>query len=333
MAVTLLAVASGVPRTVAAARVAAGPVGQQPGRREHVAAGDRVDVAVLARSQGRAVGGEDGGPVGMVDGQPVGRRLVEGPVGALCWFGGSGFDPSSLARPDGLAMLDQALYRLTESVTVPPMAPGNAWPLSPTPGEDAPLDTRDAILAAAIDAAAVHGVQRLSMSDVAKAAGVSRPTLYRYFSSREDILAAALLREVSTLVTAVSTAVGPVDDPVEAIEVGVLVTLQLARAHPLLDRLIRTEPDTLVPLLVAEVDAATPSVMSVIRQTVDLLLGAKIPGLDDDVRRRLADMLTRLLVSYAVSAPDDPPELVAATVARVLAGGVLPDTRPLTASN
>lgn len=213
------------------------------------------------------------------------------------------------------------------------MASSNAWPLSPTPGDDAPVDTRDAILAAAIDAAAVHGVQRLSMSDVAKAAGVSRPTLYRYFSSREDILAAALLREVSTLVAAVSTAVAPVDDPVEAIEVGVLVTLQLARAHPLLDRLIRTEPDTLVPLLVAEVDASTPSVMSVIRQTVDLLLGAKIPGLDDGVRRRLADMLTRLLVSYAVSAPDDPPELVAATVARVLAGGVLPNTQPLTAGN
>ena len=38
--------------------------------------------------------------------------------------------------------------------------------------------------------------------------------------------------------------------------------------------------------------------------------------------RRFADGVTRLLVSYAVSAPDDPPEVVAAFVARFLIDGV-----------
>jgi AcrR family transcriptional regulator len=184
-------------------------------------------------------------------------------------------------------------------------------------------DTRRVILDAAVGAAAIHGVKRLSMSDVARAARVSRPTLYRYFASREDILGAALLQEVTTLVTEVSAAVAPLDDPVESIETGVLVTLQLARAHPLLDRLIRTEPDTLVPLLVAEGDASTPSVLAVVRATVEMLLASKIPDLDQVACRRLADLLTRLLVSYAVNAPDDPPELVAASIATVLAHGAL----------
>ena len=36
------------------------------------------------------------------------------------------------------------------------------------------------------------------------------------------------------------------------------------------------------------------------------------------VHRRFADIVTRLLVSYAVSAPDDPPEVVAASIATFL---------------
>lgn len=215
------------------------------------------------------------------------------------------------------------LYTLTKSVTVQPVQRKYTWPTGNPASTHPEADTRDIILAAAIDAAATHGVQRLSMSDVARAAGVSRPTLYRYFASKDDILAAALLREVTTLVTTVSAAVAPLDDPVESLETGVLIALELARDHPLLDRLIRTEPETLVPLLVAELDAATPSVLSVVRQTVELLLGAKVPELDDVARRRLADLLTRLLISYAVNAPDDPPDLVAANLAAVLAHGAL----------
>ncbi len=40
--------------------------------------------------------------------------------------------------------------------------------------------------------------------------------------------------------------------------------------------------------------------------------------------RRRADVIARLLVSYAVSAPDDPPEIVAAGIAEFVAVGALP---------
>lgn len=46
------------------------------------------------------------------------------------------------------------------------------------------------ILGGALDAIASRGVRRLSMSDIIDASGVSRGTLYRYFSSKDEVLAA-----------------------------------------------------------------------------------------------------------------------------------------------
>ncbi len=46
------------------------------------------------------------------------------------------------------------------------------------------------ILSGALDAIAARGAKRLSMSDIIDASGVSRGTLYRYFSNKEQVLAA-----------------------------------------------------------------------------------------------------------------------------------------------
>ena len=46
------------------------------------------------------------------------------------------------------------------------------------------------ILSGALDAIAARGVRRLSMSDIIDASGVSRGTLYRYFSNKDQVLAA-----------------------------------------------------------------------------------------------------------------------------------------------
>jgi AcrR family transcriptional regulator len=64
-------------------------------------------------------------------------------------------------------------------------------------------DTAGRILDAAVEAAALHGVARLSMSDVARQAGLSRPTLYRHFPSKQELMGAAVRREAMALVGAV----------------------------------------------------------------------------------------------------------------------------------
>ena len=46
------------------------------------------------------------------------------------------------------------------------------------------------ILSGALDAIASRGVKRLSMSDIIDASGVSRGTMYRYFSNKDEVLVA-----------------------------------------------------------------------------------------------------------------------------------------------
>ena len=55
--------------------------------------------------------------------------------------------------------------------------------------------SRDAILAATREAVAARGPDKLTMSAVANAAGVSRPTLYRWFPTKDDLLSAIAVYE------------------------------------------------------------------------------------------------------------------------------------------
>ena len=66
----------------------------------------------------------------------------------------------------------------------------------PEPAE--PIEQR--LLAAALEAATIHGVTKLSMGDVARRAGLSRQTLYRYFPSKDALIAAVVGAETTTLI-------------------------------------------------------------------------------------------------------------------------------------
>jgi AcrR family transcriptional regulator len=180
-------------------------------------------------------------------------------------------------------------------------------------------DTRDRILIAAIEAASIHGIARLSVGDVAQRAGLSRQTLYKHFPSKDALVAAAVLSEALALVDQVLAAGTAHDDPKSALEAAVLATLRLTRAHPLLDRIIRTEPEALLPFLTSD----GGPVMLFVRQAVEGVLVEQVPEMGEVAIRRLADMIARLLVSYAINAPDDPPEVVAAFVSSFLVDGAL----------
>jgi AcrR family transcriptional regulator len=180
---------------------------------------------------------------------------------------------------------------------------------------------RDQLLDAALETASSHGLARLSVGDVARTAGLSRQTLYRYFNSKDALVAALVAAETTKLIDHVVAAAAPFEDPEAGLEAGLAAALRVVREHPLLDRLVRTEPETLLPLLTV----GGGPVMGQVRDVVDGLLALRVEDLPEDRRRQLADVVARLLVSYAVSAPEDPPEAVAAFVARFLVRGVAPD--------
>ncbi|EPD90221.1 hypothetical protein HMPREF1486_06010 [Streptomyces sp. HPH0547] len=59
------------------------------------------------------------------------------------------------------------------------------------------------MLDAAVAAFARHGYQAASMDDIAEAAGVSKPLVYLYLKSKEDLFMACVRREIRALVAAV----------------------------------------------------------------------------------------------------------------------------------
>src|SRR5438552_8967881 len=67
----------------------------------------------------------------------------------------------------------------------------------------------DVVLDAARECVLDVGVRRTTLSSVARAAGVSRMTLYRRFPDVRSLIAALMTREFGALITAAETAKAP----------------------------------------------------------------------------------------------------------------------------
>ena len=116
-------------------------------------------------------------------------------------------------------------------------------------GEDA---TSTRILDAALARFELFGVRRTTMDDVAAAASVGRATLYRRFSGRDEIVQATMLREMARFIATVDEAGAAPDEPREQLVEGFVTILRAARTHPVLSRLLETEPDVILPFLTVE---------------------------------------------------------------------------------
>jgi AcrR family transcriptional regulator len=177
---------------------------------------------------------------------------------------------------------------------------------------DSSIDQR--LLDATLDVAAVHGLRHLSVGDVAKQAGLSRQTLYKHFANKEELISRAVLREAGRIVESVLAAARQQDSPFGKLEAAIYETLRQVRNHPLLDRLIATEPEALLPLLIEEQGAVLDAVRVVAKDTI----GGLFPEVADADVQAGADLLSRMLLSYAVRPPDDPPETVTPFLARAV---------------
>jgi AcrR family transcriptional regulator len=178
---------------------------------------------------------------------------------------------------------------------------------------------RERLLDATLYVAEMHGISRLSVGDVAKRAGLSRQTLYKHFASRDELVANAVMREAGRMVEQVIAASAGFDDPEQSLQAAILEMLRLARTHPLLDRLVATEPEALLPLLID----GRGSVLAIVRDIAQQILVDRMDGVPERAAGLAADILSRTLVSYAVRPPDASPE----ATAQFLASGVVSAVR------
>ncbi|MGA8546136.1 MAG: TetR/AcrR family transcriptional regulator [Mycobacterium sp.] len=99
---------------------------------------------------------------------------------------------------------------------------------------ESPLDRRDKserILTAARRLVVQQGARRLSLTDVATLAGISRPTLYRYFPTKEDLLTALGKLEYQRINVAMQQAISGVSG-LERLEAAVDVVAAFLREQP-----------------------------------------------------------------------------------------------------
>jgi AcrR family transcriptional regulator len=111
-------------------------------------------------------------------------------------------------------------------------------------------DTENAILDAAAQCVLAFGVRRTSLSDVARRAGVSRPTVYRYWPDLQALVADLMTRELAAVFAAAAQdppgASGPVRE--RAVRQFLAAAAGLS-SHPLLGKIIQVDPELLQPYI------------------------------------------------------------------------------------
>jgi len=102
--------------------------------------------------------------------------------------------------------------------------------------------TRDRILEAALLSMGRVGLRRMTMSDISERAGLSRGTVYRYFPSKEDLLAVLAQYEQDRFADGLRGALAGVPEDELRLERVAEYIITYLRQHPALTLLIDTEP-------------------------------------------------------------------------------------------
>lgn len=111
------------------------------------------------------------------------------------------------------------------------------------------------ILDAAVAEVAAHGARGVTVEGVARRAGVNRTTVYRRFGDRDALLAAMVLREGRRLAQGIAGAMAEAGSVEAELVEGFVAAVRLIESHPIIRRLARHEPQSLVAAALAD-DAA-----------------------------------------------------------------------------
>ncbi|MGA8255782.1 MAG: helix-turn-helix domain-containing protein [Nocardioides sp.] len=149
----------------------------------------------------------------------------------------------------------------------------------------------DEILDAARDVFGDFGARRANVDDVARAAGVSRSTLYRRFPTKEALLLAVIERETSVFFDDLDEIARHLP-PQEAIIECFVQGMSILREIPVLSRLAETEPEVVTGM------RGSASLIVAHRQRVAATLrrsGARMP---EDELQMVAELLLRLASTF-----------------------------------
>ena len=172
---------------------------------------------------------------------------------------------------------------------------------------------RNTLLDAACHELASRHWADITMADIARAAGVSRQTLYKEFGSREAFAQAFVLREAERFIGAVETALDAHrEDPIAALTAALGMYLDAAAEDPLIRAAIVGSGEML-PFVTTQ---GQPLVQGA-AERLSLAILARWPQAAPHDAALLAECLVRLGISY-VALPVAPAGMTAASIAELL---------------
>ena len=148
---------------------------------------------------------------------------------------------------------------------------------------------RDAIFDAAVETFAANGFDETTVEDVARAAGVSRASFFRYFSSKDDLLAQNVMNYGAALTEAIK-ACPPSFSPFQVMHETVLTIARQKVTHP------RTRQVIDISMRSTSAMQAHGSRMIEVEERVAQAFAERLRGTSKE------DLETRLLAAITVSA-------------------------------
>ncbi|MGW0915140.1 TetR family transcriptional regulator [Streptomyces sp. NPDC002784] len=165
---------------------------------------------------------------------------------------------------------------------------------------------RQRVLDAARDLTCGSGWDKVSLSAVATAAEVSRPSVYKEFGNRAGLGRALVIRETHEFLHSVSLTLYPgLPDPRASLESAVFFVLTEAHRNPLIRAVVvaaREGSDSLLPYLTARADPIFDAAQSLLRAW----LTERFPDRDEDLVALATDITVRMTISHLLLPGEEP---------------------------
>jgi AcrR family transcriptional regulator len=161
------------------------------------------------------------------------------------------------------------------------------------------MPAADASTEAILDAAVVeferHGVRRVALEDVARRAGVSRTTIYRRFSNKDDLVAAVVERENVALFADIAAELKNTAPQSNFYVEAFTLSILRFRRHRVLNRMMNDEPAVVLELARTHYAAA-------IERMADALRVIFPAGFADRIGEEAVNELADTILRYAAMA-------------------------------
>ena len=140
------------------------------------------------------------------------------------------------------------------------------------------------------------GLRRTTLAEIARRAGVSRPTVYRRWPDTKAVVADLLTREIEQALPEMSGS----GNARELLVRGVAETAETVRTHPLFVKILRSDPELLITYIVDRLGASQRAIVETLTPVV--LVGQRDGSIRAGDAAGIATMILLMAQSVVQSA-------------------------------